>query len=237
MIDFEKEFGEPAYRTAHKTTALATTFKIVYGWMCAGLALSGLVAWYTCSSGLIETLVQGHLFTVLLFAELGVVFALSASINKLPVFAAYLLFLAYAALNGLTLSVIFIVYELALIQKVFFVTAGMFGGLALWGTVTKGDLSSVGHVCGMALWGLILACLASLFWHSTGLETLITFAGILIFSGLTMYDAQKIKQLASAEGTLDSASVHRVGIMGALTLYLDFVNLFLYLLRFFGRKR
>ena len=124
-------------------------------------------------------------------AELALVFVLSMAINKLPVGVAYLMFLGYAALNGLTLSVVFIAYELALVQKVFFITAGMFGGLALWGTFTKGDLSSVGSVCGMALWGLIIA-------------------GILIFTGLTMYDAQKVMQMAAAEGAVDSAAIRRV---------------------------
>ena len=237
MIDFEKQFGNPGYQTARQTTAVASVFKIVYGWMAGGLALSGLVAWYTWTSGLWERILTGGGFTICIIAELALVFVLSAAIGKLPTAVAYLLFAAYAAVNGLTLSVVFIAYELALVQKVFFITAGMFGGLALWGTFTKGDLSSVGSICGMALWGLILAMVVGIFWHSTGLETLITFAGIAIFSGLTMYDAQKIKQMAAAEGTMDSESLQKVGIMGALALYLDFVNIFLYLLRFFGRKK
>ena len=237
MIDFEKQFGNPGYQTARQTTAVASVFKIVYGWMAGGLALSGLVAWYTWTSGLWERILTGGGFTICIIAELVLVFVLSAAIGKLPTAVVYLLFAAYAAVNGLTLSVVFIAYELALVQKVFFITAGMFGGLALWGTFTKGDLSSVGSICGMALWGLILAMVVGIFWHSTGLETLITFAGIAIFSGLTMYDAQKIKQMAAAEGTMDSESLQKVGIMGALALYLDFVNLFLYLLRFFGRTK
>ena len=237
MIDYEKEFGKPGYALGSRQTQIATTFKIVYGWMCAGLALSGVIAWYAAASGLWQKILQGPGFMVCLVAELAVVFVLSLAINKLPVFLAYLMFLGYAALNGLTLSVVFIAYELALVQKVFFITAGMFGGLALWGTFTKGDLSGIGSMCGMALWGLIIAGVVNLFTHSSGLDLIISFAGILIFTGLTMYDAQKVKQMAAAEGNMDSAAMHKVGILGALTLYLDFVNLFLHILRFLGRKR
>jgi len=237
MIDYEKEFGKPDYALGAKQTTVAATFKYVYGWMCAGLALSGVVAWYTAASGLWQKVLMGPGMFVLILAELGLVIAMGAAIRKISAGAALLMFLGYAALNGLTLSVVFIAYELALVSRVFFITAGMFGGLAIWGTVTKGDLTSIGSVCGMALWGLIIAAVVNMFMHSTGLDTVITFAGILIFTGLTMYDAQKIKQMAAAEGQLDSATVKKLGILGALTLYLDFINLFLYLLRFFGRKK
>ena len=172
-----------------------------------------------------------------IIAELVVVLVLSAAIMKLPVWGACLLFLGYAALNGLTLSVVFIAYELASIERVFLITAGMFGGLAVWGTVTKGDLSKIGSVCGMALWGLIVASLVNIFMKSSGLDWIISFAGILIFSGLTMWDAQKIKLMAMNEGALDGTTVRKLGILGALTLYLDFVNLFLHILRFLGKKK
>ena len=135
------------------------------------------------------------------------------------------------------LWVVFVAYELAAVQRVFFITAAMFGGLALWGSFTKDDLTSVGSFCYMALWGLIVAGIVNIFMHSDALDYICSIAGILIFTGLTMYDAQKIKRLAAAEGTMDSVAIHRVGIIGALNLYLDFVNLFLYLLRLMGRKR
>lgn len=237
MVDFEKEFKRPDYSLAEGKTKLATTFRIVYGWMTVGLALSGVIAWYTASSGLCEKLLTGAGFKVCLFAELALVLILSFAINKLPVVICYLMFLGYAALNGLTLSIVFLAFKLALVEKVFFITAGMFGGLALWGTFTKSDLTSIGSFCGMALWGLVLAGIANLFMESSGLDLVCSFAGILIFTGLTMYDAQKIKQLAAAEGAMDSAALHKVGITGALQLYLDFVNLFLHILRFLGRKK
>ena len=235
MEDYAGKFETPAYAT--RQTQIAVTFKIVYGWMCAGLALSGLVAWYTAESGLYRTVLQGPGMIVCVIAELALVFILSATIKKLPVTVAYLMYIGYAALNGLTLSIVFIAYELALVQRVFFITAGMFGGLALYGTFTKSDLSGVGAVCGMGLWGLIIALVVNMFLGSTGLDWIISLVGVLIFTGLTMYDAQKIRQIANVEARLDAATIHRAGIMGALALYLDFINLMLYLLRAFGRRR
>jgi len=237
MVDFEKLFERPGYATQARESHLAATFRVAYGWMCAGLALSGLIAWYAASSGLAVRLMQGGGFTVCLIAEVALVFALSAAIRKLPVAAACLMFMVYAALNGLTLSTIFFAYELGHIARVFFITAGMFGGLALWGTFTRSNLASVGAFCGMALWGLVIACLVNLFLHSTGLDLVVSILGIVVFAGLTMFDAQKIKALAASEAQLDAVTAHKLGLLGALSLYLDFINLFLYLLRFMGRKR
>lgn len=238
MIDFEKEFGKPGHQPGFTEKAvLSRMFKIVYGWMAIGLALSGVSAWYTASSGLWATILNGPGFLTCVIVELALVFILSAAINKMPAAFAYVMFLAYALVNGLTLSVVFVAYELAAVQRVFFITAAMFGGLALWGSFTKDDLTSVGSFCYMALWGLIVAGIVNIFMHSDALDYICSIAGILIFTGLTMYDAQKIKRLAEAEGTMDSVAIHRVGIIGALNLYLDFVNLFLHLLRLMGRKR
>ena len=240
MIDFEKEFGKPGqlpptyYESGQ--VQIATTFKLVYGWMCAGLAASGVVAWYTATSGLWQRVLMGPGMFACIIAELALVFILSLTINKLPVIAAYAMFAAYAIINGLTLSVVFIAYELAMVQRVFFLTAAMFGGMALYGTFTKADLSKVGSICGMALWGLIIASLVNLFLRSSGLDWIVSIAGVLVFTGLTVYDAQKIKQMAAAEGTMDRDAVHRVAIIGALTLYLDFINLFLYMLKLLGNK-
>ena len=237
MVDYEQQFKDRELGVSARQTALATTFKIVYGWMSVGLVLSAVVAWYTAASGLWQTVLAGPGFYGCIIAELVVVLVLSAAIMKLPVWGACLLFLGYAALNGLTLSVVFIAYELASIERVFLITAGMFGGLAVWGTVTKGDLSKIGSVCGMALWRLIVASLVNIFMKSSGLDWIISLAGILIFSGLTMWDAQKIKLMAMNEGALDGTTVRKLGILGALTLYLDFVNLFLHILRFLGKKK
>ena len=167
MVDYEQQFKDRELGVSARQTALATTFKIVYGWMSVGLVLSAVVAWYTAASGLWQTVLAGPGFYGCIIAELVVVLVLSAAIMKLPVWGACLLFLGYAALNGLTLSVVFIAYELASIERVFLITAGMFGGLAVWGTVTKGDLSKIGSVCGMALWGLIVARLVNIFMQSS----------------------------------------------------------------------
>lgn len=235
MIDYEKEFSKPAYST--RQTAIAKTFKYVYGWMAAGLAVSGLVAWYTFESGLYKNILGTPWFFGCILAELALVFCISRMINKISAFMATGMFALYAALNGLTLSFIFAAYEIALIQNVFFVTAGMFAGLALWGTFTKNDLTSVGSICGMALWGIIIASIVNMFFGSSGFDLIISFAGVLVFTGLTMYDAQKIRQIAEHENMMDRESLIKIGVVGALSLYLDFINLFLYLLRLFSRER
>ena len=232
MIDYEGRFGSIA---AGRQTFVASAFKLVYGWMAAGLALSGVVALLVAGKGLTAEMGQG-MFLGLAIAELALVFVLSAAINKLPLMVAYLMFFVYAALNGVTLSVIFIIYPLATIETTFFVTAAMFAGLAVWGTITKSNLSSVGSICGMAVWGILIAMIVNMFVGSAQLDWLVSIVGVLAFTGLTMYDAQKIKALADNQGAYDSVTLQKVGILGALTLYLDFINLFLFLLRLMSGK-
>ena len=239
MVDFEKQFVRPGCAASEIDGArarYASVFRQVYGWMCAGLALSGVVAWYTASSGLWEKVLVGPGLMACIFVELALVIALTAAIGKLPYAVACLMFAGYAALNGLTLSVVLVAYDIALVEKAFFVSAGMFGGLALWGTVTKGDLSGIGSFCGMALWGLVIALVVNMFLRSSGLDYALSFVGIIVFTGLTMFDAQKVRRLAEAQG-LDDEAVRKAGVIGALALYLDFINLFLHILRFMGRKR
>ena len=238
MVDYESAFKNREYgATAAAGTGIAGVFRQVYGWMAAGLGLSGLVAWQVASSGALETLVKGPTLTLCAIAEIVLVIALSAGIRKLSPFAALALFFIYAALNGLTLSVIFLACDLALIGRAFFVTAAMFAGLALWGSVTKGDLSSIGAVCGMALWGLIIASIVNIFLRSSGLDCVVSCAGLLIFSCFAMYDAQKIKQFAADSGLMDAGTRRKVALLGALSLYLDFINLFLSLLRLMNNHK
>lgn len=232
MVDYEKEFASPAY--VSRQIAVATTFKYVYGWMAAGLVLSGLVAWYTYDSGFYRDIIGTPWFFVCIGAEFLLVFCISFLIRKIPAFIAFLMFTAYAALTGVTLSSVFVFFDLTLIQNVFFITAGMFAGLALYGTFTKSDLSGIGSMCGMALWGIIIASLVNLFIDSGNLDWIISFAAILIFTGLTMYDAQKIREIASKESAMDQEAMMKVGVVGALTLYLDFINIFLHLLELFN---
>ena len=242
MIDFEKMCERPQPAVGARTALVAKTFKLVYGWMALGLVLSGAVAWLTATFAagnpeLLKTLLTGPVFYGLVIAELVLVVVLGAAIDKLSVGAALLMFFGYAALNGVTLSFVFFAFRLATLMQVFFIAAGMFGGLALWGTFTREDLSSVGSFCGMALWGLVLAGLVNVFAGSSALDWVCSIAGVLVFTGLTMYDAQKIRRIAAREGQMDKVSLGRVSILGALSLYLDFVNLFLYLLRLMGRRR
>ncbi|HIQ37689.1 MAG TPA: Bax inhibitor-1/YccA family protein [Desulfocapsa sulfexigens] len=210
----------------------------VFNWMSIGLGLTGVIAWFTASSGLAAQLVQGPMFMILLFAELGLVFYLSARIEKIQPGTATGLFLGYAALNGLTLSMIFLRYTGSSIAATFFITAGMFGAMAVYGLVTKRDLSGMGSFLFMGLIGIIIASVVNIFLKSSSLYWAISLIGVFVFVGLTAYDVQKIKRMGE-EGIMQQGegAIQKGAIMGALTLYLDFINLFLMLLRFFGGSR
>ena len=207
-------------------------------WMALGLAITGLTAIFAADSTFTYYLFSGSsfLFYGLLIAELALVWFLSSQIMKLSVPVATASFALYSVLNGLTLSLIFYIYTEASIASTFFVTAGTFGAMALFGYVTKRDLSRWGSLLYMALIGLIIASVVNWFLASTTLMWITTYAGVLIFVGLTAYDTQKIKQMLW-EAAGDEELSKRVSLIGALGLYLDFINLFLYLLRIFGRRR
>ena len=212
----------------------------VFGWMTAGLALTGAVSYGIAHSSMSEfVLANQGTYLLLILLELGVVIGLSAAINRLSATVATLGFLLFAVLNGLTLSWIFLAYEPSSIYATFFVTSGTFGGVGLFGWLTKRDLSGIGGLCGMALWGLILATIVNIFWTNSTVSLFISYAGVAIFVGLTAWDIQKIKQLSFAveDGDVDTELGKKLAIFGALELYLDFVNLFLYILRIFGNRR
>ena len=210
----------------------------VFNWMAVGLGLTGLVAYATAATGLVYTFASSPLMYVFLFAELGLVFYLSARIDTLSSTAATALFLVYSVLNGLTFSTIFIAYTMASIAGTFLITAGMFGAMAVYGMVTKRDLSGVGSFFFMGLVGIIIASIVNLFLRSSGLSWMISGIGVLVFTGLTAYDVQRIKNIGE-QGILEEGEVaiRKMSIIGALALYLDFINLFLMLLRFFGGSR
>ena len=210
----------------------------VFNWMAAGLGLTGVVAWFTASSGLAMQLVASPLFMILLLAELGLVFYLSARIEKIQAGTATGLFIGYAVLNGLTLSMIFLAYTQSSIAATFFITAGMFGAMAVYGLVTKRDLSAWGSFFFMGVIGIIIASVVNIFLQSSSLYWAISLIGVFVFVGLTAYDVQKIKTIGE-EGIMEQGEemVRKGAIMGALALYLDFINLFLMLLRFFGGSR
>lgn len=219
-------------------TIQATFINKVYGWMALALAITGFVALRTASSETFINIIFGNqlLFFGLLIGELGLVFWLSRSIEHMSGTKAISLFLLYSALNGLTLSLLFVIYTSASIASTFFITAGTFGVMSAYGYFTKSDLSSWGNILFMALIGLIIASVVNIFWHNSTLYWIVTYAGVLIFVGLTAYDTQKIKRM-SLEVDVESEAGQKGAIMGALALYLDFINMFLFLLRIFGDRR
>lgn len=207
----------------------------VYGWMFLGLALTALVAYFTAnSSSLLEYLVQHRsMFLILFIGELALVGFLVVRIHKLSVQAATLLFLGYAALNGIVFGFLLLIYTAGSIAATFAITAGTFGVMSLIGYTTKTDLTSFGKLMMMGLIGIIIASVVNIFLHSSMLYWLISYVGVAVFVGLIAYDTQKIKAYALIE---DAQMRKKGAIMGALALYLDFVNLFLMLLRLFGRR-
>ncbi len=208
----------------------------VYGWMCVGLGLTAVVAYGVAGSpAIVQTLVTNQLlFFGLMIVELGFVFYLSARVDRLAPATAGALFLAYAALNGVTLSLILLAYTGEAVTNAFFVCAIMFGALAAYGTTTSRSLAGVGQFAFMGLIGVIVASIIGIFWQNNALQFLIAFAGVIVFTGLTAWDAQRLKQMALA---LPEGQTGSYAIVGALSLYLNFINLFLMLLRLMGGRR
>jgi len=211
----------------------------VFGWMTAGLAVTGLVAWYlsACHADLIIKMGRGMMLILLL--EFLIVIGLSSAIRSISPLTALLGFVFYAALNGVSFSVIFTAFEFNSVAATFFVTSGTFGAMGLYGWLTKRDLTGIGSLCFMGLIGIIIASLVNIFLRNALADMVVSWIGVLIFVGLTAYDTQKIKILAinAGEGNLTENESRKTAIMGALELYLDFINLFLYILRIFGRRR
>jgi FtsH-binding integral membrane protein len=228
---------EPAFIPADvRDERVGAFLSKVYGWMFVGLLITAVIAFVVASSpALIETLILNRLlFWGLLFAQLGLVFYLSARVDKVAPATAAGLFVLYSAFVGVTSSVIFLVYTGASISQTFIITAGMFGATAVFGTVTKRSLAGMGQFLFMGLIGLIIAMIVGFFWHSDALQFVISVVGVLVFTGLTAWDAQRLKQLAVA---LPDGRVGAYAVVGALSLYLDFINLFFFLLRFTGNRR
>ncbi len=209
----------------------------VYTWMTLGLALTATVGYYAAESEVLKNLIFSNSLIVigLVVAQLGIVVGLSAGINRLSGSAATGLFILYSALTGLTFSVVFMAYTYSSIASTFFVTAGTFAAMSVFGYTTKRDLTKLGSIAFMALIGIILASLVNMFMQNSMLEFGISVIGVLLFTGLTAYDAQRIKEMAAMVS--DGESEAKVSVMGALSLYLNFINLFLMLLRFLGVAR
>jgi hypothetical protein len=212
----------------------------VYNWMGIGLALTGFVAYYVSTSEGLLRLVFGNplLLLVLIVAELGLVFSIAGMVNRMGAGTATALFVIYSGLNGVTLSSIFLIYVQSSIVSTFFVCAATFIACSLYGWMTKKDLTSLGGFMMMGLIGIVIASLVNLFIKSSSVSMIISYIGVFVFVGLTAYDTQKIKHMAMTQpANLDGAVVRKGAILGALSLYLDFINLFLMLLSIFGQRR
>ncbi len=220
-------------------TAYRTLMGKVYLWMTLALAVTGLTSLYVASSpGLVQSIFASRgTFWLLVIAELALVFILSARIMKMSFSTAGIMFALYSVLNGVTMSFIFIAYTSTSIATAFFVTAGMFAAMSFIGFVTKKDLSSFGSFFTMALIGLIIASVVNIFLNSSVMYWIITYVGVLLFVGLTAYDTQKIKQMLIEYGNEVNDSTQKLALIGSLSLYLDFINLFLYILRLFGNNK
>lgn len=226
-----------AYATRREMTtedissgAMVSFLNQVYAWMTGGLLLTGIIAWYTHTS--VSPTVMRQWFMPAIIGEFVLVLGLAWLAPKLAAPIMAIGFIAYAALNGFTLSLIFGAYSLGTLGTAFYITAGTFGAMSLYGMLTKRDLTSLGSLCLMALVGLIIAGIVNLFLHNTKMDLIISALAVLVFVGLTAYDTQKIKQLHE-EGARDS----RLALLGALSLYLDFINLFLAILRLLGSRK
>ena len=228
--------------TGDRNLSVATAFPVlmrkVYVWMTLALIITGFTAFGVATSPALLTaiLTSKALFFGLIIAELALVWTVSAAINRLSLTTATLLFVLYSVINGATLSVIFLAYTTTSIANVFFITAATFAVMSLIGYTTKKDLTSIGRILFMALIGLIIATIVNVFVGSSMFDLVLSYVGVIIFVGLTAYDTQKIKQmLIQANGT--GESMQKLALLGSLSLYLDFINLFLYLLRIFGDRR
>jgi uncharacterized protein len=239
MARFPNPYGSApplGYEARVDAGVVARFFNVVYAWMAAGLALTAVVAWWVSTRPDIMLMVRGPGLIILVIAQLALVWTISAAVNKLSAPVATVLFMLYSALNGLTLSIIFLLYTRATLGSTFLVTAGTFGAMSVYGMVTKRDLTRFGSLLFMALIGLVLASLVNIFLRSPAFYWVITYAGVLIFVGLTAYDTQRLKLIAVETADAPEMAA-RLAINGALALYLDFINLFLLLLRIMGDRR
>jgi len=234
-----EDYSKPRYASQDAIAGEQQRFMVrVYNWMGAGLALTGGMAWFTSTNETILNILVTNpmLFMVLFLVELGLVFYLAARVMNMSESQAMGVFFLYASLNGVTLAPLFLLYTSASLASTFLVTAGMFGAMSFYGYTTKKDLTSLGGFLFMGLIGIILASIVNIFMKSSAIYWVVTYAGILIFVGLTAYDTQKIKEMniLGNEGTEEDT---KEAIRGALSLYLDFINLFIMLLRVMGDRR
>ncbi len=236
MENHIKNFNDSPIEVSNNTVSVY--FSRVYNWMAIALLLTGAVAYYVAGSESLMQIIVGNkiLFFGLIIGELFLVGYISRMVHKISASTATMLFILYAVLNGLTLSILFMMYTSASISSTFLVTAGTFGAMSAYGFFTKKDLTKIGNLAMMALIGIIIASVVNIFMHSEMMHWIITYLGVAIFVGLTAYDTQKLKAIAY-QGFDNGESMEKSAILGALTLYLDFINLFIFLLRIFGDRK
>ena len=236
-IDLSAMNGSVRDRELEMSQAFPILMRKVYGWMAMALVITALTAYYVARSPQLIQLIFTNqpVLWALIIGEFGLVLGLSAAINRLSLTTATIMFVVYSVVNGATLSSIFFIYTMSSITSVFLITAGTFAVMAVYGYFTKTDLSSIGKLLFMALIGLIIATIVNIFLKSSGLEMILNYVGVLIFVGLTAYDLQKIKEMMLTAPDAGEG-MQKLALVGALSLYLDFINLFLYLLRIFGRR-
>ncbi len=230
---------ESSSRSFYSENAVATLMRNMYAWMAIALVITGFTAFAVANTySMISALVTSPIiYYGLIFAELGLVYYLSSRIFRMSFATAGLLFAVYSIVNGVTLSLIFLIFKIGSIVSTFFITAGTFGAMAVVGSFLKKDLSFIGRFALMALIGLIIAGVVNIFMRSEGFSFIIAIIGVLVFTALTAYDAQKMKNLIAENGYEVNENTQKLALIGALNLYLDFVNLFLYLLRLLGSRR
>lgn len=232
--EFDRAMNSNGFGMALSVPAL---MRKVYVWMTLALVITGFTSYGVATSpGILQMIFSNQIvFWGLIIAEFALVFGLSGAIHRLSITTATLMFVLYSVINGATLSCIFLLYTMSSIASVFFITAATFGVMSLIGIVTKTDLSGMGKLLFMALIGLIIATVVNIFMKSSGMAMIINYAGVLIFVGLTAYDTQKIKNMLYQAPSDESGQ--KLALLGALSLYLDFINLFIYLLRILGSRR
>ena len=236
-----QEFNYQEFSTEQQSVvseAFPILMRKVYIWMTLALLITGMTSFYVATNQALLTAILTNrvLFFGLIIAELALVVGVSAAINRLSLLVATILFILYSVINGATMSVIFLIYEVSSIATVFFITAGTFGTMAVIGYTTKKDLSSMGRIMFMGLIGLVIATIVNIFLKNPAMTMILSYIGVIVFVGLTAWDSQKIKQMLLQATDVDEGT-KKIALLGALTLYLDFVNLFLYLLRIFGKRR
>ena len=224
--------------TRYSDSVVATLMRNVYIWMTLALVITGLTAMVTAKSEALMTFIftNNWALIALMILQLGLVFYFSARINRMSFSTATAVFILYSAITGLTFSSIFVVFSMSSIATTFFITAGMFAAMALVGSFTKKDLSGIGKFALMALIGLIIAGIVNMFLRNAMMDFIVSGIGVLVFAGLTAYDSQKIRQMLQMQSEINE-STQKLALFGSLSLYLDFINIFLYLLRFFGSLR